>query len=824
MVPVLIAGLVATMMVYRLARGREAARAEVAFTGLADSEATTVEKRIAVSLESLYALRSFFHGSQYVTADEFQSFASELRERHEILQALEWIPTVAESERARYESAARESGIIDYEIRELDENGSLVRAAPREFYYPVRYLDPLSNQRMALGFDLASEENRRSTLRRAAAELKPIISRPLNPVQGGKGTVSFIAGLPMERFAADHPPAYIAGSFLLALLSFENSTMFSDCSDDSDFAYIRLLARDGNAWVPLLRWARETANHEAERTEMVAIRLIEFGGQVWRLELSPTKEFVEASRTLMPAILAAGTAGLWVILIAGGFLQLRLSQEVSRRRHARILDSVLASVDEGIVVAGPDGRLLFYNESARRFVGRVDDSIPISDWPARVGAFSPDGKTLFSPTQLPLVRAIHGESVPPTEVFVKNPATPQGAWVTVTGKPLFDETGNRKGGVVIIRDRTEEKRAQATVDRLAQAVESTADPVLITDRDGTIEYVNAAFQNVTGFAREDALGKKPRILKSGKHEASFYEEMWQCLLDGNDHKCTVINRAKSGRLFTAEETITPMRDAGGEITHFVAVLKDMTEILRRREQEVELRVAAQVQKKLYPAKAPLRKGWDIAGIVLPADETCGDYYDFIDMDNGALALVVGDVCGHGLGAALVMSEVRALLRATSALVSDPADIVKRVNRALNVDLEDHFFVTMILATLDTDSGALQWINAGHPSGYVVDAEGELKAEMRSQIVPLGILPGYSAVVSHETVLKPGDVALLVTDGVTEWGENVGEPFGPERVLEFLREWRHLPAAEMATRLMEVLREFSDVEQSDDVTLIVCKAC
>jgi PAS domain S-box-containing protein len=680
----------------------------------------------------------------------------------------------------------------------------------------------MASQQAAIGFDLGSEENRRSTLLRSAKQLESTISSPLRLVQGGEGTVSFIAGLPMERFAGDRPSAYIAGSFLLAVISFENSTLFSDFGEDSHFSELRLLTRNGEDWIELLQWTREGDQPDTDQ-DLTAVRRIEVGGQMWRLELRPSASFVKAGQTVMPNILSAGVVGLWIVLIAGGFLQLRLFQEISRRRHSRILDSVLANVDEGIVVAGPDGRLLFFNESARKFVGRVDDSIPVSQWPTRVGAYRPDGETLLSPAELPLVRAMRGEVVPATEVFVKNSATPNGAWVTVTGKPLVDETGQRKGGVVVIRDQTQEKAAQATMDRLAQAVESTADAVFITDRTGTIEYVNAAFERTTGFMREEALGEKPRILKSGQHDGAFYGALWSDLLQGRNHSCTVINRTKRGQLFTAEETIAPMRDAGGRVTHFVAVLKDMTETLKRREQEVELRLAAEVQRKLYPEEPPDLAGWDLAGLVVPAEQTCGDYYDFIELENGALAMAVGDVSGHGLGPALVMSEARALLRATSRMIADPAEVMARVNGALSQDLDDHFFVTMLLATLDPGTRRLEWVNAGHPSGYVIDSDGGLKAELTSQTIPLGILPQYAAVHGESVLISPGDVVLLVTDGVTEWGELRGEPFGPERTLNTLREFRQLSASKIADHLMAELRAFSDSEQTDDVTMIVCKA-
>ena len=273
---------------------------------------------------------------------------------------------------------------------------------------------------------------------------------------------------------------------------------------------------------------------------------------------------------------------MWIALVGGGMVVSRLAQERSRRRHSRILDSVLASVDEGIVVAGSDGRLLLVNESARRFVGSIDDELSVSQWPRKVGAYRPDAETLYESADLPLVRAMRGETVRATEVYVRNQAVPHGAWVTVTGKPLIDEAGERRGGVIVIRDHTHEKEAQATVDRLSQAVEVSGDAVFITRKDGTIEYVNEAFVQTTGYTREEAVGHNPRILKSGRHGKKFYSEFWTTLLSGDTYRTTVINRRKSGEVFTAEQTIAPMRDAAGRVTHFVAVMKDMTETLRRR--------------------------------------------------------------------------------------------------------------------------------------------------------------------------------------------------------------------------------------------------
>jgi sigma-B regulation protein RsbU (phosphoserine phosphatase) len=251
-------------------------------------------------------------------------------------------------------------------------------------------------------------------------------------------------------------------------------------------------------------------------------------------------------------------------------------------------------------------------------------------------------------------------------------------------------------------------------------------------------------------------------------------------------------------------------------------MKDMTETLRRREQEVELRLAAQVQQRLYPQEPPHVAGWDFAGLVLPAEATCGDYYDFIEMGNGHVGLAIGDVCGHGLGPALVMSEVRALLRSGAAESSDAAELLSRANTILTADLEDDNFVTLMMATVETKARRLEWVNAGHPSGYVLAADGSVKAELKSQTVPLGILPELGIGRPDSVELDRGDLILLLTDGVTERGEEEARGFGPEGALRVLRELRNRPAAEIAGGLVDAVLEFSDEPPADDVTVIVVR--
>lgn len=137
----------------------------------------------------------------------------------------------------------------------------------------------------------------------------------------------------------------------------------------------------------------------------------------------------------------------------------------------------------------------------------------------------------------------------------------------------------------IFQDITQRKRAEEMLAMLSAAVKQTADIVVITDKEGVIEYVNPAFEALTGYTKEEAIGKTPRILKSGKHDAAFYQRLWAMILAGKVFKGVLVNKKKNGELYYTEKTITPIKDASGNITRFVSTDKDITES-KRYEQEL----------------------------------------------------------------------------------------------------------------------------------------------------------------------------------------------------------------------------------------------
>jgi len=149
-------------------------------------------------------------------------------------------------------------------------------------------------------------------------------------------------------------------------------------------------------------------------------------------------------------------------------------------------------------------------------------------------------------------------------------------WVSVNAHYCRDEAHNIIGVEGIIRDVTERKKSEEAHMRLATAVEQAAELILITDTDGTIQYVNPSFERITGYTREELIGENSRILKSGKHDQAFYKDLWDTIHSGNVWRGRIVNKTKNGRLYQEEATITPIRDSAGNIINFVGVKRDVT--------------------------------------------------------------------------------------------------------------------------------------------------------------------------------------------------------------------------------------------------------
>lgn len=260
----------------------------------------------------------------------------------------------------------------------------------------------------------------------------------------------------------------------------------------------------------------------------------------------------------------------------------------------------------------------------------------------------------------------------------------------------------------------------------------------------------------------------------------------------------------------------------------VAFIRDLT--ARRRAEhalrlkEEEFRVARDIQQRLFPKSAPVLPGYDIAGASFPADEAGGDYFDYLPMLNDGLGIVVGDVSGHGMGPALIMAETRAYLRIVALNRQYPSEALSRANRVLAEDLgEADRFVTVFFARLDPASRTLVFSNAGHPAGYLLGADGSLKQRLARNGRALGMMPDTTYTDGPAMVLAPGDLLLLLTDGVEEAVGSDDHAFGDQRVLELVRAHRQEPAQAIVNALYAATKSFvGPGRQADDVTVVVVK--
>ena len=502
-------------------------------------------------------------------------------------------------------------------------------------------------------------------------------------------------------------------------------------------------------------------------------------------------------------------------------LQIKLEDMESLRHEATILRSILNSLSEGVIVADREGRFIFFNPAAERILGIGSKGIPLEEWSGVFGCFRSDRTTPYPSNELPLARSIRGETVLDEVIFIRNPAQPKGIWINTSSNPLFDTSGEVNGGVVVLREVTE-RPIREEYKKLTWAVEQTADSVVITDTNGLIEYVNPAFEVTTGFNLEEALGKKTSILKSGYHDQAFYQDLWGKLLRGEPFRGTILNRKKKGELYWAEQTITPIKDENGNILNFVSVLKDVTALREKQEQDVQLRIARKIQQQFYPSDITI-PGFDIAGGAYPANETGGDYFDYIHSSDGSLWIVMGDVSGHGISSALVMAETRAYLRSYAKILSDPGEVLTRVNQELTTDVEGERFMTMILVHLDPRNLVLTYCCAGHVPGYILDRVGEVSSVMGYEDIPLGVLRDYVYTSNERIMLNSGDIIILLTDGITEAFSAEGEEFGSRRAMDLIHQNRSLSAENILDALVHTVRSFSNHQfQEDDITSVICK--
>lgn len=290
-----------------------------------------------------------------------------------------------------------------------------------------------------------------------------------------------------------------------------------------------------------------------------------------------------------------------------------------------------------------------------------------------------------------------------------------------------------------------------------------------------------------------------------------------------EQACEVARRIGNGDL-TAKFHDTGSR----EFAALAAALNSMTQQLRDRVKLREsLALAMEVQQGLLPAESPAIDGLDIAGRSIYCDQTGGDYYDYLDLSEvgpGAVGVAVGDVVGHGVAAALLMTTARAILRSHASRPGELGELMTQMNRLLSSDTgAGGRFMTLLFMIIDRHAGTIRWVNAGHEPALLFDTGTREFIDLQGGDIPLGIEPSYRFEELRFAGLREGQVLLLGTDGIWESRDPQGRWFGKKILRDLLREHADKPAEQIAGIITTALDRFRGSRpQEDDVTLVVIK--
>jgi PAS domain S-box-containing protein len=365
--------------------------------------------------------------------------------------------------------------------------------------------------------------------------------------------------------------------------------------------------------------------------------------------------------------------------------------------------------------------------------------------------------------------------------------------------------------------------------------------IMAIDLNGKVMIWNRAMEILTGIMAKDILGK-------GDYEYSmpFYGYRRPILIDmvlkpHEGWEAEYFGFKRDGTAVVGEVFIptfgphgsyllakaTTLYDEIGNTVGAIESVRDMTErrLMEQRleRSRTELHVAAEIQRSFIPKKTPDIPNFEAAAVSIPAMEVGGDFYDFISLPDGKYGLVIADVAGKSIPAALFMALSRMIIRASTTHQSLASEVLKNANNMIASDATAGMFVTLLYGVLDGEALALKYANAGHPTPLIFQSRDCSYIEEKASGIALGAKEGVS--YEERTIkFEPGDVAVFYTDGITEAMNIKGELFGLSRLTGSIKKTCKSSAEDIMAKILEEVSSFrGDRDQNDDITLVVLKA-
>lgn len=393
--------------------------------------------------------------------------------------------------------------------------------------------------------------------------------------------------------------------------------------------------------------------------------------------------------------------------------------------------------------------------------------------------------------------------------------------------------------------------AEALTRLKDRALSASAEGITIADArlpDRPLIYVNAGFEKLTGYSREEVLGRNCRFLQGADTEADTVTAIRTAVHSGQECTVEILNYRKDGSPFWNRLAITPVRNEGGEVTHFIGIQSDVS-VRRRAEDELreatrelaaaleelqrDLDLAARVQRSLLPRVSPdlerLKAAWEF----IPSTHLAGDFLNIFALDERHAGMYVLDVSGHGASAALLsvtLSRWLSTVRGESNLfqpdeaveggyrITPAAEVAAYLNRRFKAAPGIAQYFTMVYGILDLDTRRFTYVGAGHSGPVQISAEGEPTLHP-STGVPIGMLRGVEF-AERVVDLDAGDRLYFFTDGVTEAVDSKEEEFGTQRLVEVLGTLQTEPLRESLRHVISRVQDWQGGREGlDDLSLL-----